>query len=119
MKGMDAGLLMNRTIKHATRRVFIFVGSKTLSEIDTKFVQHYNRAMKNVTIKLEDDVAHWSRIWAAEHNTSVSQILGDLLKQMKQEKTGYAIAMQQFFNGEPQPMKKAGKYPSRDDLHER
>ena len=90
-----------------------------LFQIDTKKVRHYNRAMKNVTIKLEDDVAHWSRIWAAEHNTSVSQILGDLLKQMKQEKTGYTIAMQQFFDGEPQPMNKAGKYPSRDELHER
>ena len=110
--------LLIKRIKHANRRVF-FVGLKIIVRIGTKFVQHYNRAMKNVTIKLEDDVAHWSRIWAAEHNTSVSQILGDLLKQMKQEKTGYTVAMQQFFDGEPQPMKKAGKYPSREELHER
>lgn len=88
-------------------------------KIDTKNVQHYNRAMKNITIKLEDDVAHWSRVWAAEHNTSVSQILGDLLKQMKQEKTGYTIAMQQFFDGESQTMSQSEKYPSRDELHER
>ncbi len=75
--------------------------------------------MKNVTIKLEDDVALWSRVWAAEHNTSVSKILGDLLKQMKKEKMGYAVAMQQFFDIDPQPLKKSGKYPSRDELHER
>jgi len=75
--------------------------------------------MKNVTIKLEDDVAHWSRIWAAEHDTSVSRILGDLLKQMKREKTGYSKAMQQFLDVEAQPLKKSGSYPSRDDLHER
>ena len=39
--------------------------------------------MKNVTIKLEEDVANWARVWAAEHNTSISRILGVLLKRMK------------------------------------
>jgi len=76
-------------------------------------------AMKNVTIKLDNDVAHWSRVWAAEHDTSVSQILGDLLKQMKREKTGYSKAMQQFLGVSAQPLKTNGDYPSRDDLHER
>lgn len=75
--------------------------------------------MKNVTVRLEDDVADWSRVWAAEHNTSVSRILGDLLKRMKKEKTGYAKAMQQFLSVEPQPLKSSGAYPSRDDLHAR
>jgi len=90
-----------------------------LQKIDNIFVQHYNRAMKNITIKLENDVAHWSKVWAAEHNTSVSQILGQLLKQMKKEKTGYAQAMQQFLDVEASPLKISGKYPSRDNLYER
>ena len=59
------------------------------------------------------------RVWAAEHNTSVSRILGALLKRMKKEKTGYAQAMQQFLSVKPQPLKKSGAYPSRDELHER
>jgi len=76
--------------------------------------------MKNVTIKLENDVAHWARVWAAEHNTSVSQLLGNALKRMKKEKTGYAQAMQQFLSVEPQALKDtASSYPSRDSLHER
>jgi plasmid stability protein len=75
--------------------------------------------MKNITIKIEDDVAHWSKVWAAEHNTSVSQILGDLLRQMKKQKTGYAKAMQQFLDVEPQPLKTSDRYPLRDALHER
>jgi hypothetical protein len=75
--------------------------------------------MKNITIKVEDDVAHWSKVWAAEHNTSVSRILGDLLEQMKKQKTGYAKAMQQFLDVEPQPLKTSERYPLRDDLHER
>jgi len=73
--------------------------------------------VKNVTIKLENDVAHWSRVWAAEHDTSVSRILGDLLKQMKREKTGYSKAMQQFLSVDAQSLKESGCYPSRDDLY--
>jgi len=75
--------------------------------------------MKNVTIKLENDVAHWARVWAAEHDTSVSQVLGNLLKRMKKEKTGYAQAMQQFLSVEPQELKCDSKYPCRESLHER
>jgi len=40
-------------------------------------VQHHNRAMKNITIKQKNNVAHWPRVWAAEHNTRVFQILGN------------------------------------------
>jgi len=72
--------------------------------------------MKNVTIKLEDDVARWSRVWAAEHNTSVSRILGDLLKRMKSEKTGYVQTMQQFLSVEPRPLKDQFGYSWWDTL---
>jgi len=75
--------------------------------------------MKNITIKLENDVAHWAKVWAAEHNTSVSRILGLLLKRMKKEKTGYAQAMHQFLAVEPKPLKESSGYPARDELHER
>ncbi len=75
--------------------------------------------MKNVTVKLDNDVAHWAKVWAAEHDTSVSQILGRLLKRMKKEKTGYAQAMQQFLSVEPHALKGSSDYPSRDELHER
>lgn len=75
--------------------------------------------MKNITIKLDNDVAHWARVWAAEHDTSVSQVLGDLLKRMKKEKTGYAQAMHQFLAVDPTPLKDGSSYPSRDDLHGR
>ncbi len=75
--------------------------------------------MKNITIKLENDVARWARVWAAEHNTSVSRILGDILKRMKKEKTGYARAMQHYLSVEPRCLKQSGSYPARNDLHER
>lgn len=75
--------------------------------------------MKNITIKLDDDTAHWSKVWAAEHNTSVSQILGNLLRKMKKEKSGYTLAMNQFMSVKPQKLRDTGLLPSREELHER
>ena len=49
--------------------------------------------MKNVTITLEEDVARWARIRAAELNTSMSRLLGEMLRQMMQEEEGYHAAM--------------------------
>jgi hypothetical protein len=36
--------------------------------------------MKNVTISLHEDVARWVRIRAAEGETSVSRLIGEMLK---------------------------------------
>ena len=38
------------------------------------------RRLRNVTVTLEEDVAQWARIEAARHDTSVSRLLGALLK---------------------------------------
>ena len=43
---------------------------------------HYTRDMKNVTITLDDDVAKWVRIRAAELDSSMSRLIGELLKQI-------------------------------------
>lgn len=37
--------------------------------------------LRNVTVTLEEDVAQWARIEAARRDTSVSRLLGDLLKE--------------------------------------
>ena len=37
--------------------------------------------LRNVTITLEEDVAQWARIEAARRDTSVSRLLGELLKE--------------------------------------
>jgi hypothetical protein len=39
------------------------------------------RRLRNVTVTLEEEVAQWARIEAARHDTSVSRLLGALLKQ--------------------------------------
>jgi hypothetical protein len=39
------------------------------------------RRLRNVTVTLEEDVAQWARIEAARRDTSVSRLLGELLKE--------------------------------------
>jgi hypothetical protein len=48
------------------------------------------RRLRNVTVTLEEDVAQWARIEAARHDTSVSRLLGDLLKERLSAQNGPA-----------------------------
>ncbi len=41
--------------------------------------------LRNVTVTLEEDVARWARIEAARLDTSVSRLLGELLKERMNE----------------------------------
>lgn len=76
--------------------------------------------MKNVTITLEDDVAQWARIWSAKHNSSVSKLLGSVLKEKMQQEEGYELAMQQYLSAPATALKASSeKYPDRDSLYER
>jgi hypothetical protein len=41
----------------------------------------FKSRLRNVTVTLEEDVAQWARIEAARRDTSVSRLLGELLKE--------------------------------------
>ena len=75
--------------------------------------------MKNVTITVDEEVAQWARVWAAKHNTSVSRILGDILKEKMRQEEGYEAAMRQFLSRKPYVLKKTRRYPKREELHDR
>ena len=76
--------------------------------------------MKNVTITLDEEVARWARIWAAERDTSVSQFVGQLLKERMLEDKGYQDAMKKYLSRKPRALKSKGRsYPARDELHDR
>ncbi len=76
--------------------------------------------MKNVTITLHEEVARWARIRAAELNTSISRLLGELLERLMLEEQNYHAAMKQYLSGEPRLLNEAGtEYPTRDQLHDR
>ena len=76
--------------------------------------------MKNVTITMDEEVARWARIRAAERNTSVSRLVGELLKEEMRAEEGYRQAMEQFLAQKPKMLKKATeRYPKREELYDR
>jgi len=76
--------------------------------------------MKNVTITLDEKVAAWARIRAAERETSVSRLVGEMLKERMLEEESYQASMQHYLSQSPRLLKEPGaKYPSREELHER
>lgn len=88
--------------------------------IDTKIVLHYFSEMKNITISLPDELAHRAKVFAAEHNTSVSRFVGEMLSERLRQETRYQRAMKQWRLREVGPLSDGETaYPSRDSLHER
>jgi hypothetical protein len=76
--------------------------------------------MKNVTITLDEDTAAWVRVYAAERNTSVSRIVGEMLAERMTHFSEYDRAMRAFLARKPARLSRRGKqYPTRDELHER
>jgi hypothetical protein len=86
----------------------------------TNFVWHYPRAMRNVTITLDEEVAQWARIEAAKRETSVSRFVGEMLRDRMQSEESYEEARRQFFAIAPRPLRAAATaLPSREELHDR
>lgn len=76
--------------------------------------------MKNVTITIEEDVARWARIRAAEEETSLSRLVGEMLREKMIEEKTYQAAMKKYLSQVPRVMKKRGeKYPRRRELYGR
>ena len=76
--------------------------------------------MKNVTITLDAKTAAWARVYAAKHNTSVSRIVGEMLRQRMTEFREYDDAMRRFLSKPPVALRRAGeRYPTRDEVHDR
>jgi hypothetical protein len=74
--------------------------------------------MPNLTITADEEVLRWARIRAAEGNTSVARLVGDLLRAQMKEERGYENAKRRFLGVTPRVLSK-GAYPSRDELHDR
>lgn len=77
--------------------------------------------MKNVTITLDDEVARWVRILAARHETSVSRLVGELLRERMRTEEGYRSAMERFFSVRPRRLRErpSDRYSSREEVHDR
>ena len=88
--------------------------------IDTGFVFHYFCVMRNITVSLPEDVAHWLRVRAAENSRSVSKWLADLLAGMRRREDEYEVAMERFLARKPRKLQWSDdRKPTRDELHDR
>jgi len=74
--------------------------------------------LRNVTVTLEERVARWARLEAARKETSVSRLLGAILKEHMLEEDGYGRAMRRALARKPF-LKTDGRYLSREEVHER
>ncbi|HZZ39465.1 MAG TPA: hypothetical protein VFE06_10055 [Acidobacteriaceae bacterium] len=75
-------------------------------------------ALRNVTVTLEEEVARWARLEAARQDTSVSRLLGGILKQRMMETDNYEKAMRRALSGKPL-FKSGGRHMTREEMHER
>jgi hypothetical protein len=76
--------------------------------------------MKNVTITLDEEVARWARIKAAEQEMSVSRLVGEMLREKMLNDQSYQSAMLRYLAKKPRPLTEPGtSYPRREDVHER
>ncbi len=76
--------------------------------------------MKNVTITLDEETAAWVRVYAAEHDMSVSRMVGEMLQQKMRESAQYEEAMRRFLAKRPTTLKAADdRYATREELHDR
>jgi hypothetical protein len=76
--------------------------------------------MRNVTITLEEEVALWIRIEAAKQETSVSRLVGEMLREHMQTGAAYEETRRQFFSIAPRPLGPGGApLPTREEVHDR
>ena len=78
------------------------------------------RKLKNVTVTLDRDTARWARVEAARRNTSVSRMLGELLRREMEADSEYRDAMTRYLAQSPGHHPPAGgRRPTREELHDR
>ena len=76
--------------------------------------------MKNITITLDEKTAAWARVHAAQHDKSVSRLVGEMLQTHMHEAREYDEAMRRWFSVKPVKLgKPGGRYPRREELHDR
>jgi len=75
--------------------------------------------MRNLTVSLDERVARWARVAAAERDMSVSRFVAEILRARMDEDQEYDAAMKRSLAREATPLKSKGaRYPTRDELHE-
>ncbi len=75
--------------------------------------------MRNLTVSLDERVARWARVAAAEHDMSVSRFVAEILRARMNEDQAYEAALQRNLARGAKALKRKGdRYPRREELHE-
>ena len=73
--------------------------------------------MRSVTIALDEETARWIQIEAVKRGTSVSRLVGGMLKDQMKRAATFEQARRLYFNRSPTVLKEVESYPSRIQLH--
>ncbi len=74
--------------------------------------------MKNITITLDEKTAAWVRVYAAQHDKSISRLLGEILQERMRGLRDYDDAMRRYLAKKPLKFQWVAR-PTRDELHDR
>jgi len=77
------------------------------------------RALRNITVTLKPEVARWARVKAAREDTSLSRLVGRMLKERMLEERAYVASKRRFLSVRPRVLSDGSPSPSRDELHDR
>ena len=68
---------------------------------------------------LDEDTARWARLEAARRDTSMSRLLGEILRERMGQEDEYASARARYLAQAPGVHRRPGqRLPTRDELHE-
>jgi hypothetical protein len=73
---------------------------------------------KNITIKISDEAALWARRKAAEENTSVSRLVGEMLERQMRLSDEYWRAYEHWKSVRPLARFGAARRMSREEAHD-
>jgi hypothetical protein len=78
------------------------------------------RRLKNVTVTLDEETARWARLEAARRDTSVSRLLGEVLRERMAAEEVYEAAKARYLGQTPGVHRRPGqRLPERHELHDR
>jgi len=74
---------------------------------------------RNITIKISEEAALWARRKAAEQNSSVSRLVGEMLERQMRLSDEYWQAFERWKSKRPMAQASAQVRMTREDVHER
>ena len=77
--------------------------------------------MRNVTITLDEETAKWARVWAAHNDTSVSKMVGAMLREKMRREDAYWKAYEEWkaIRHIKWPISRGKPYPKREEIYTR